>query len=83
MVLNETVSNPIDNITSHNVNDYIYDKIYIKNKKSTYININKHKKFIKKHISNTNDKLTHQTSKLYNQEDIISELKMLNCVIND
>ena len=45
-ILNETVSNQselsmINNLTSQNINDYIYDQIYKKNKKNNYVSNNK------------------------------------------
>lgn len=51
-ILNETVSNQtessiINNLTSQNINDYIYDQIYKKNKKNNYVTNNK---FIKKYL---------------------------------
>lgn len=57
-ILNENVSNStnniiIDNVNNNNVNDYIYDQIYVKNKKTTNINKNKNKKFIKKYMGKT------------------------------
>ena len=49
-ILNENVSNStnniiIDNVNNNNVNDYIYDQIYVKNKKTTNINKNKNINF--------------------------------------
>ncbi len=57
-ILNETVSNYTGNIISNNLNpenidDYIYDQIYVKSKKSTTINIQKNNKFVKKYIQKT------------------------------
>jgi hypothetical protein len=57
-ILNETVSNSSVNIISNNINpdninDYIYDQIYVKSKKTTNINIQKNKIFIKKYIEKT------------------------------
>jgi hypothetical protein len=51
-ILNETVSNQtelsmINNLTSQNINDYIYDQIYKKNKKNNYVSNNK---FITKYL---------------------------------
>ncbi len=59
-ILNETVSNYTGNIITNNLNpenidDYIYDQIYVKSKKSTYINIQKNEKFVKKYIDKTTD----------------------------
>jgi len=52
-ILNETISIYDPNISSNqinpsNVNDYVYDMIFIKTKKA--INIQRNKKFIKKEI---------------------------------
>jgi len=57
-ILNETVRNYTGNIITNNLNpenidDYIYDQIYVKSKKSTTINIQKNNKFIKKYIQKT------------------------------
>ncbi len=57
-ILNETVSNYTGNIITNNLNpdnidDYIYDQIYVKSKKTTNINIQKNKIFIKKYIEKT------------------------------
>ncbi len=57
-ILNETVRNSPGNIFSNNLNpenidDYIYDQIYVKSKKSTTINIKNNNKFIKKYIQKT------------------------------
>ncbi len=35
--------------------DYIYDQIYVKSKKSTYITIQKNNKFVKKYIDKTSN----------------------------
>ncbi len=56
-MLNETVCNSngnimIDQISPDNVNDYIYDMIYIKTKKAVNTNVVRNKKFIKKYINN-------------------------------
>jgi hypothetical protein len=59
-ILNETVSNYTGNIITNNfnpdnINDYIYDQIYVKSKKTTNITIQKNNKFIKKYIEKTSD----------------------------
>jgi hypothetical protein len=59
-ILNETVTNSVqniitDNLNSENINDYMYDQIYVKGKKASNINVYKNKKFIKKYIANNSN----------------------------
>jgi hypothetical protein len=68
-ILNETVSNSSGNIITNNLNpenidDYIYDQIYVKSKKTTNINIKNNNKFIKKYIEKTSN--NSQQNKLKN-----------------
>jgi hypothetical protein len=59
-ILNETVSNSpgsiiTNNLNPENIDNYIYDQIYVKSKKSTYITIQKNEKFVKKYIDKTSN----------------------------
>jgi len=59
-ILNETVRNytgPImtNNLNPENIDDYIYDQIYVKSKKTTNITIQKNNKFVKKYIDKTSN----------------------------
>ena len=67
-ILNEPVRNYTGNIITNNLNpenidDYIYDQIYVKSKKSTYITIQKNEKFVKKYIDKTSDNSRQNKSK--------------------
>ena len=57
MILNGSVSNsngniPSNNINPDNINDYMYDMIFIKTKKAVNTNIQKNKKLLQKYNSN-------------------------------
>lgn len=73
-ILNETVSNSTENIITNNlnpenINDYIYDQIYVKSKKTTNINIQKNKLFIKKYIEKTSvESSKYKTNNIYKND---------------
>jgi hypothetical protein len=54
-ILNETIANHNVNIlsnqlNSNDINDYVYNMIFIKTKKAININVQQNKKFIKKYV---------------------------------
>jgi hypothetical protein len=54
-ILNETITNYNENISCNqinpnDINDYVYDMIFIKTKKAININVQRNKKFIKKYV---------------------------------
>jgi hypothetical protein len=74
-ILNETVSNSpgsiiTNNLNPENIDDYIYDQIYVKSKKSTYITIQKNEKFVKKYIDKTSDNSRQNKSKNIYKNDL-------------
>jgi len=70
-ILNETVTNSVqniitDNLNSENINDYMYDQIYVKGKKTTNIDVHRNKKFIKKYIDSNSNNSTINNSDISN-----------------
>ena len=74
-ILSETVSNPVENIASNhtylNENDYVYDMIFIKTKKVINTNIQRNKKFVKKHMDNDDPKK--ESSKTKNVLNVLKQ----------
>jgi hypothetical protein len=75
-ILSESVSNPVENMASNHthlndVNDYVYDMIFIKTKRATNNSIQRNKKFVKKHMNNDDPKK--ESSKLKNVLNVLKQ----------
>ena len=58
-----------NNLNPENIDDYIYDQIYVKSKKSTYITIQKNNKFIQKYIDKTSvESSKYKTTNIYKND---------------
>ncbi len=92
MILNETISNsncdiPSNNINSDNINDYMYDMIFIKSKKAINTNIQKNKKLLQKYNSNDSNMNNNSDNNLaksnYSPDIESSESRNVNNIINN